>query len=108
METNPTYLIVNADELNRLVRENIALKKELLKTDFTCIPCDFCSSAAEHDKDCQGICEDCTLVCRCRTCGESYEGFEWRGIVPETEPTPEEEAELMNRLTARGRGHTYD
>jgi hypothetical protein len=107
METKPTYLIVSADELNRLVRENIALKKELLTGD-ACFPCDCCRSAAEHEKDCQGICEDCRLICRCRKCGEAHERFEWRGISPETEPTPEEEAELMNRLTARGRGHTHD
>lgn len=100
METKPTCLIVNAGELNRLVRENIALKKELLAEDG-CFPCDRCRSAAEHDKDCQGICEDCTLVCRCRTCGEAHEGFEWRGIVPETEPSAEEVEAVRRRLAAR-------
>lgn len=105
METKPTYLIVNADELNRLVRENIALKKEL---QLTTVPCDWCIGSKEHEDSCIGVCEDCTLDCRCRDCGKGNAKFEWRGIVKETEPTPEEEAELMNRLTARGRGHTHD
>jgi hypothetical protein len=108
METKTTCLIVNADELKRLIRENIALKKELLKNEFACIPCDFCKSSTESVDACTGDCRKCGIECRCRDCGTENVNFEWRGIVPETEPTPEEEAELKNRLTARGRGHTHD
>lgn len=88
-KASPAYLIVNADELNRLIRENIALKKELRKHEFACLPCDFCKSSAEYADVCTGDCNKC--------------GVEWRGIVKETEPTPEEEAELRNRLLARER-----
>ena len=98
METKPTYLIVNADELNRLVRENIALKKDLQ------------IAATDGDREC-GLCtawNNGYMSACCEACSGYGSLFEWRGIVPETEPTPEEEAELMNRLTARGRGHTHD
>lgn len=105
MDNKPKCLIVNADELNRLIRENIALKKELR---LTTVPCDWCIVVKEYEDSCIGVCEDCTLDCRCRNCDKKDSNFEWRGIVPETEPTPEEEAELRNRLTARGRGHTHD
>lgn len=110
METKPTCLIVNADELNRLVRENIALKKELACKSYYSCTCDHCQHSNEFADDCDAECGVCRLAekCVCRTCDNENDHFEWRGIVPETEPTPEEEAELMNRLTARERGHTHD
>lgn len=107
MDNKSSYLIVDAGELTRLIRENLALKKELLTGD-ACFPCDCCRSAAEHEKDCQGICEDCRLVCRCRKCGEAHKRFEWRGIVPETEPSYEDVEAVRRRITARGKGHCYD
>ena len=102
-KASPAYLIVNADELNRLIRENLALKKELRKHEFACLPCDFCKSSTEYADACTGDCNKCGVECRCRDCGTENGNFEWRGIVKETEPTPEEEAELRNRLLARER-----
>ena len=98
---------MNADELKQLIRENIALKKELT-AEPGCLPCDYCKSPAEHAKDCAGVCDDCGLVCRCRECGKSNSGFEWRGIVPETEPSGEEVEAVRRRITARGKGHCHD
>lgn len=102
-KASPAYLIVNAGELNRLIRENIALKKELCKHEFVCLPCDFCKSLTEYADACTGNCSECGVECRCRDCGTESGNFEWRGIVKETEPTPEEEAELRKRLLARER-----
>lgn len=95
------YLIVNADELNKLIRENIALKKELQRNEFACLPCDYCKSSTEYIDACTGNCNKCGVECRCRDCGVENSNFEWRGIT--AEPTPEEVTELRNRLVARDR-----
>ena len=103
METKPTYLIVSADELDLLIRENIALKKELMRNEFACLPCDFCKFSTEYVDACTGNCNKCEAECRCRDCGTENSNFEWRGIVPENEPADEEVEKLRRRLVERDR-----
>lgn len=102
-KVSPAYLIVNADELEQLIRENLALKKELTRNEFACLPCDYCKSSTEYVDACTGNCNKCGVECRCRDCGTENGNFEWRGITEETEPAPEEVEELRNRLVARDR-----
>lgn len=102
----PTYLIVNADELDRLIRENLALKKDLMRNEFACLPCDFCRHSSDDVEECTGDCSKCGSECRCRDCGTENRHFEWRGIVPETEPSAEDVEAVRRRLTARRKEET--
>ena len=87
------YLIVRADELNRLIRENLALKRDLQ------------IAANDGDREC-GLCtawNNGYMSACCEACSGDCSLFEWRGIVPENEPADEEVEKLRRRLVERDR-----